>query len=128
MCCEYVVLPLADIREDRESVFIPVAKALSEDEQKWVNLHEGMTVVDATHVLVRADRPWHVLSGQPGMPNPRQGSSLRVDTRCRALTESGTCQLYGSPKRPEMCSLWPDQPEQVADLEGCAYQGAFTRA
>lgn len=80
MCCRYVELPLA--------------RALSEDEQHWVELHPGlrMTAADVIH----------------------------IETNCSALTDAGMCALHGTDERPAMCGVWPDQPKEQAPA-GCAY-------
>ena len=76
-CCQYLMLPLA--------------RPLSEDEQHWVALHPGVSIV---------------------------GSSIRIDTACGALDE-GRCSLFGKEDRPQMCVRYPELPEQV--IAGCAY-------
>lgn len=64
------------------------------DEKKWIELHEGLTVVD--------------------------GDMLRVDTPCNALTGDGGCALFGQSERPDLCKLYPVAPEHMP--EGCAYE------
>ena len=76
-CCTHLMLPLA--------------RSLSPDEQRWVELHPGLSVV---------------------------GQNVRIDTPCSALHE-GLCSLFGSDDRPAMCVRYPELPEQV--LDGCAY-------
>ena len=79
MCCRYVELPLA--------------RGLTADEIKWVQLHPGlrMTAPDV----------------------------VRIEVNCSALTPEGRCSLFGTDARPVMCSVWPDALEQVP--EGCVY-------
>ena len=79
MCCRYMELPLA--------------RPLTEDETRWVELHEGFRMVT---------------------PN-----TIRFQVSCSALTPEGKCSLFGTDERPEMCSVWPDAIEQVP--EGCVY-------
>lgn len=76
-CCTFLMLPLS--------------RNLSDDEQRWVALHPGLSVV---------------------------GSSIRFDVACSALHE-GRCSLFGQPERPQMCVRYPELPEQV--LAGCSY-------
>lgn len=76
-CCTFVRLPLA--------------RALSADEQRWVALHSGLSIV---------------------------GQSIQIDVACSAL-DGGRCSLYGLPERPQLCVRYPELPEQV--LAGCAY-------
>ena len=76
-CCNHVQLPLA--------------RPLSEDEAKWVNLHPGVSVV---------------------------GDHIRIDSVCSAL-ENGRCTLFGKPERPAMCVRAPELPQQL--LPGCSY-------
>ena len=79
MCCRYVELPLARI--------------LTPDEVRWVELHPGLS-----------------------MSNP---STIHIEVNCSALTEEGKCSLFGTDARPVMCSVWPDALEQVP--QGCVY-------
>lgn len=83
MCCRYIELPLA--------------RALTDDEKRWVELHNGLTV-KGTNVL-------------------------RFDINCSALTDAGFCSLYGTADRPAMCDVWPDRPEEQAPV-GCAYRAS----
>lgn len=70
---------------------LPLARALSDDERHWVELHPGVSVV---------------------------GQSVRINTPCGALVNDA-CSLFGDPARPEMCGRYPELPEHV--LPGCAY-------
>ena len=79
MCCRYVQLPLA--------------RPLTLDERRWVELHPGLRMV--------ADNIIH------------------IDSSCSALTPEGLCSLHGSDERPTMCAQWPDALEQVPN--GCVY-------
>lgn len=80
MCCRYVELPLA--------------RPLTEDETRWVELHDGLRMT---------------------APNV-----IHIDVNCSALTEEGRCSLFGTDSRPVMCEVWPDQPETQAPV-GCVY-------
>ena len=80
MCCRYIELPLA--------------RSLSDDERRWVELHPGFSM--------------------------RSESVVHIEISCMALTEDGFCSLYGTAERPDMCGVWPDRPEEQAP-EGCAY-------
>lgn len=80
-CCRYVLLPLA--------------RGLTPDEQQWVGLHPGLSIVDNRNVLIRSN--------------------------CSALTAQGQCFLYGEAARPQMCSVWPDRPELQAP-QLCGYR------
>ena len=84
MCCRYVELPLG--------------RTLSADEQRWVELHPVLHILDVD-----------------GM------HAIHIDTTCSALTRDGYCDLYGNPGRPQMCAIWPDMPERQAPV-GCAYR------
>ena len=68
-CCTYIQLPLA--------------RALSGDEIRWVELHPGLTV---------------------------RGQDIRIEIACSALVE-GKCTLYGTPDRPHICDLYPESPD-----------------
>ena len=78
-CCRYVELPLA--------------RFLTRDERKWVELHPGLSMTAA--------------------------NVIHIEVNCSALTEEGLCSLHGTDARPEMCAVWPDALEQVP--AGCAY-------
>ena len=79
-CCTYLLLRLARVP--------------SADEKKWIELHEGLKVLN--------------------------GAMLRIDTACSALTEGGDCALFGTEDRPDLCKLYPIAPEHMPD--GCAYE------
>lgn len=76
-CCTYLELPLA--------------RQLSDDERRWVELHPTLSVV---------------------------GQSIHIDVACSALHE-GKCELFGKEERPQMCVRFPEQPDQV--IAGCSY-------
>lgn len=78
MCCRYVELPLA--------------RNLSADEIRWVELHEGLSI---------------------------RGRNVRIEVSCSALMD-GKCSLYGTPLRPQMCAVWPDRPAEQAPF-GCVF-------
>ena len=78
MCCRYVELPLA--------------RTLSPDEIRWVELHNRLSI---------------------------RGQVVRIEVTCSALSD-GKCLLYGKPERPEMCAVWPDRPAEQAP-PGCTY-------
>ena len=80
MCCRYIELPLL--------------RSLTEDERRWVELHNGLYMKEA--------------------------NVLHLNISCSALTPEGLCSLFGQPERPVMCGVWPDRPEEQAP-EGCAY-------
>ena len=65
-CCTYVSLPLA--------------RLLSEDETRWVELHPGIKV---------------------------EGLSVRIDTPCSALKD-GQCSIHED--RPQICRNYPELP------------------
>ena len=66
-CCTYVMLPLA--------------RALSEDEKRWVELHPGLRI---------------------------EGESVRIDIPCSALRD-GKCSIHSS--RPRVCQNYPEWPD-----------------
>ena len=68
-CCTYVKLPLA-----RELTF---------DEVKWLELHDGLSI---------------------------EGLSVRIEIACSALKD-GRCELFGQPERPTMCERYPELPD-----------------
>ena len=68
-CCTYVKLPLA--------------RGLSEDEMRWLDLHPGLSV---------------------------EGQAVRIEVPCSALA-NGRCELFGTPERPTMCERYPELPE-----------------
>lgn len=70
---------------------LPLARNLTQDEKLWVELH-GLKMI---------------------------GKDVRIEVRCQALTTDGRCSLYGKPERPQMCSDWPDHPDQLP--QGCSY-------
>ena len=78
-CCRYIELPLA--------------RGLSADEGRWVELHPGIHMVDA--------------------------QTIHINVACSALTPEGLCSLFGTDQRPEMCAQWPDDLAQVP--QGCVY-------
>jgi Fe-S-cluster containining protein len=78
-CCTFLMLPLA--------------RSLSVDEQDWVRLHPGVSIV---------------------------GGSVRIDSACSALDGDGKCSLFGMPERPALCVRYPEQPEQM--LPDCSYE------
>lgn len=76
-------------------VELPLARPLIPDERRWVELHEGLRMKGAR--------------------------TLRIDLACSALTPDGTCAVYGSEARPELCAIWPDDPLNQAP-EGCKFK------
>ena len=74
---------------------LPLARALTADEINWVELHPGLV-----------------------MKSPQV---LHFDVSCSALTSDGLCSLHGTDKRPAMCEVWPDHPEEQAPV-GCAFR------
>lgn len=78
-------------------VELPLARPLTQDEGNWVNLHPGVRMVAA--------------------------NTIRIETKCSALTDEGNCSLFGTSQRPAMCGVWPDAKEQIP--VGCAYEGVF---
>lgn len=72
---------------------LPLARPLSEDETRWAELHPGVTI---------------------------EGSLARISLTCSALVD-GRCTLFGSPERPAICERYPEMPEQMSVLAGCAY-------
>ena len=101
-CCRYVELPIQFWRQ------------LTDDECKWINLHPGF---HATPTMVAA--PWQP---EPTVAHP---GTQRWDVACSALAADGSCKLYGQPERPEMCSRWPDGPNQAPT--GCLYNDALVQ-
>lgn len=88
-CCTYVQLPLA--------------RDLTADERKWVELHGGILIVETP-----------------------EGQAVRIAEPCTALSEDGRCVLFGSPIRPEMCEDFPQWPGSIKGLPqgagSCAYK------
>jgi len=121
-CCRYVTLPI--VHEAYDGVWL-LARPLSPDEQRWVNLHPGVTAT-LRYVSLQDGTPARIVPGQPGSYMPAAGYSLRIDVPCSALSQEGRCSLFGKAERPQMCSDWPDQPEQLDGLIGCAYQTLFS--
>ncbi len=74
-------------------ILLPLSRAYSEDEQAWVRLHQGLDFF-----------------------NP---STIKVETKCSALSVNGRCDLFGLPERPAMCERFPEMPENLQP--GCAY-------
>src|SRR3972149_7149506 len=70
-CCTFVQLPLA--------------RMLSTDEVKWVELHPGLRV---------------------------SGQSIRIEVACSAL-DGALCSLFGKPERPALCERYPEEPAQL---------------
>ena len=120
-CCRYVTLP---IRHEVYDGGWLLSRPLSPDEQRWVNLHPGVTAT-SHYLSVQDGTPVRTIAGQPGTHTPLLGYSLRIDVPCSALSQEGRCSLFGTVQRPQMCSDWPDQPEQLDGLIGCAYQTIF---
>ena len=83
-CCSYVELPLA--------------RKLSNDEARWVQLHEGLRIVK---------------------DSMSQGDAVRIEVQCSMLDTEGKCRLYNTSYKPHLCSIWPTSREQVP--EGCEY-------
>ena len=40
---------------------------------------------------------------------------------CGALREDKSCGVYGTPSRPEMCSIWPQSRAALAAVNSCGY-------
>lgn len=76
-CCTFVALPLA--------------RHLSADEQRWLELHPGLIT---------------------------DGDNIVINIACSALVDN-RCALFDQPERPAMCQRFPELPGQV--LDGCAY-------
>ena len=81
-CCRYVELPLA--------------RALTLDEEHWVSLHPGLSVKN-------------------------RGRTVRFEVACSALGPDGLCTLYGTDQRPQMCADWPETGIEGEMPPGCAY-------
>lgn len=131
-CCRYVTLPLAEPWRlgPKDVSRYQLARNLSADEKHYVELHRGLSVVDGPNGAVLTlmhPAPHRIIPGQPGMPDARAGNSIRIDVACSAL-EGAHCTLFGTDERPEMCSIWPDQVEQLEGLNGCAYVRMFANA
>lgn len=97
-CCQYMVLPLA--------------RNLSADEVRYIELHPGVRVIFAP---------------QPGMRNAPWGHNIRIDIACQHLEADGRCGIHGSPERPDVCNEWPTGPEQLVELPWCNYNKTFER-
>ena len=91
----------SDLGQCCRYVELPLARVLTQDEASWVKLHPGLSLI----LDVRADRVQQ---------------TIRIETRCRALAHDGMCMLYDRPERPEMCSVWPDDPINQAP-PGCVF-------
>ena len=124
MCCRYVELPV-DTRVDKTTFLL--ARKLTDDEIRWVNLHPGIAVATKANdpelqalvgmvVSVADPDSWKWLKYMPE-------KVIRIETKCSALTDEGRCSLYGTAERPEMCERWPDDVEAQAPV-GCAYRVA----
>lgn len=128
-CCRYITLPLAEPWRlgPKDVSRYQLARNITADEKHFVELHRGLSVQngpDGAVLTLMQPMPHRIIPGQPGMPDARAGSSIRVDVPCGALFE-GKCALFGTPDRPTLCSDWPDQLEQIETLNGCAYQSLF---
>ena len=128
-CCRYITLPLAEPwrLKPKEVQSYQLARDLTPDEKHFVELHRGLHVQrgpEGAVLTLMRPMPHRIIPGQPGMPDARAGNSIRVDTPCSALFE-GYCTLFGTTDRPQVCSDWPDQPEQIEGLNGCAYESLF---
>lgn len=74
-------------------ISLPLSRPYNEDERAWAEMHQGLSFID--------------------------NQTIKVESRCSALTDEGKCALYGLPSRPVMCQNAPEVPEQL--IPGCAY-------
>lgn len=121
MCCRDLTLP---VRTDELHAVMELARPLTPDELRWVLLHHGVAAT-ANYFSFQDGTPVRLIAGQPGTRTLQAGYSLRIDVPCSALKD-GFCTLFGTDARPQMCSAWPNQPEQIQELEGCAYAEIFS--
>ena len=123
--------------------WLPRGRSLTDDERKWIDLHEGLDAsttltsnITPTILIHRMDiksevrksaddRPVHADYWNP-VPVGEGNYIIRFDIPCSALNENGTCSLYGTPERPDMCGRWPDAPGQAPN--GCLYNDALVGA
>ena len=99
----------------------PLTRQLTADEKKWVILHHGLTVCgDDDEIALHETEAW------PWVFGTSPDLTVRFEIPCSALNEDGTCSLYGTLERPEMCGRWPDAPGQAPD--GCLYNDALVGA
>ena len=101
MCCRYIELPFQ------------IPDTLTADQGRWIGLHPGVGYSSGGRLLATA-------------PFKRKGNVAHFDIPCTALEDDGTCALYGTPERPDMCSQWPDAPGQAP--VGCLYNNALIGA
>ena len=73
---------------------LPLARELTHDERNWVNLHQHASMPDS--------------------------QTIHFNTSCIALKD-GRCTIYDMTLRPQMCSTWPDRPEEQTP-QGCLYR------
>lgn len=121
-CCSTVVLPLSHAQADDFLTHKPIWVSVRQDPDynRWLALHG-----------IDGERPWmlptitrfSVIGRKPEARVP----IATIPVRCHALNEDGSCALYDSPDRPQMCADWPLEPLQLATLslvgqESCGYE------
>lgn len=109
-CCTSVVVELTRAMADQFLAHQPVVVPPREetDYDRWLALH----AIDGTRpwVLPPATRFRVIWSARGRLP------IATLPARCTALADDGSCSLYGTPERPDLCVAWPTDPRQLEML------------
>ena len=124
-CCTSVSLPLTHQQAEDFLAHQPVwvEPEADPDYQKWLALH-GIAG-DRVWMLPHSTR-FYVIGRKPEGRVP----IATIPLRCHALSDDGSCALYDSPDRPQMCAEWPWEPLHLetmtlAGRHACGY--SFTK-
>ena len=152
-CCSAFVIPLnpdglgavdfACVVNDRLNVPVDpivIGKTGTADWELWLGLHDT-TIFQLPSGVLAADLPvtvredpgpmaaeeWFVWLEARGVAVlQRQGQQVLayVNRKCYEIGEDGLCQVFGMPRRPQMCGDYPQHPTDVQGLDFCTYKFA----
>lgn len=153
-CCEAFVIPLdpdaieavdfEHVKAGRVQVPVDptvIGKATTEDWEYWLRLHDT-TIFQLPSGVLTADLPVEVKEG-PGKVTVdewlvwlekqnniavlrREGQQVLayITRKCDELSEDGLCQVFDTPRRPQLCSGYPEHPMDVQGINFCTYNFA----
>lgn len=124
-CCTTVVVPFTRAMGEQFLAHKPVWVEPSGDPDydHWLELHG----IDGGSLwLVPQFAHYRVI----GPDKDSRVPIAVIPLRCHALSDDGSCSLYGNDDRPQMCADWPWEPHHLLTLSpagqaACGY--SFTR-
>lgn len=141
-CCSLIGLPWTPYTQVMGSQLIsrlplkniPYERVIAQnwsDYRKWLSYHnidsywEGDTLSDgsptSTTTLVVSAPKDGVLLDPAGRVVPQvfggKQALILLSLRCKFLQDDGSCGVYGTPERPDICAEWPSQPWELQTLD-----------